>query len=245
LDPHTYKILYRTEEGHWWLSARRRIVMDWIEQRYPGRNDLAILDAGCGTGIMLQQMEHLGHAEGVDISEEALAFCRQRGLENIRRADVLQLPFAAGSFDIVTGLDIVEHLDDDVRALREWSRVLKPGGRVFLFAPAHRWLWSLQDDVSHHRRRYTAKTLRYAVQSAGLTVERLSYVSAFLLPVIYLGRQWLKVQRRFREINTENDLHPAWSNGILRSIFEAEIPILRRTDLPIGASIVCVGRKVT
>jgi SAM-dependent methyltransferase len=245
LDPHTYEILYRTEEDHWWHAARRRIVMDWIEQRYPGRSDLSILDAGCGTGLMLQEMEHLGHTEGVDIANEALAFCRQRGLENIRKADVLQLPFAADSFDIVTGLDIVEHLDDDTAALREWSRVLKPGGRVFLFVPAHDWLWSLQDDVSHHRRRYTSKTLRQTVRSAGLTVERQSYVSAFLLPVIYLGRQWLKVVRRFRELNTENNLHPAWSNGILRGIFEAEIPVLRRMDLPVGASIMCVARKAS
>jgi len=219
--------------------------MDWIEQRYSGRSDLSILDAGCGTGLMLQEMDHLGHTEGVDIADEALAFCRQRGLENIRKADVLQLPFAADSFDIVTGLDIVEHLDDDTGALREWSRVLKPGGRVFLFVPAHDWLWSLQDDVSHHRRRYTSKTLRQTVRSAGLTVERQSYVSAFLLPVIYLGRQWLKVLRRFREMNTENNLHPAWSNGILRGIFEAEIPVLRRMDLPVGASIMCVARKAS
>jgi SAM-dependent methyltransferase len=190
-------------------------------------------------------MDHLGHTEGVDIADEALAFCRQRGLENIRKADVLRLPFAADSFDIVTGLDIVEHLDDDTGALREWSRVLKPGGRVFLFVPAHDWLWSLQDDVSHHRRRYTSKTLRQTVRSAGLTVERQSYVSAFLLPVIYLGRQWLKVLRRFREMNTENNLHPAWSNGILRGIFEAEIPVLRRMDLPVGASIMCVARKAS
>lgn len=219
--------------------------MDWIEQRYPDRSDLSILDAGCGTGLMLQQMNHLGHTEGVDIADEALAFCRRRGLENIQKADVLQLPFASDSFDIVTGLDIVEHLDDDTAALREWSRVLKPGGRIFLFVPAHDWLWSLQDDVSHHRRRYTSKTLRQTVRGAGLTVERQSYVSAFLLPVIYVGRQWLKVLRRFREINTENNLHPAWSNGILRGIFEAEIPLLRHMDLPVGASIMCVARKAS
>ena len=112
-----------------------------------------------------------------------------------------------------------------------------------MFVPAHDWLWSLQDDVSHHRRRYTSKTLRQTVRSAGLTVERQSYVSAFLLPVIYLGRQWLKVLRRFREMNTENNLHPAWSNGILRKIFELEMPVLRRTNMPFGASILCVARK--
>lgn len=243
LDLHTFEILYHIEETHWWHSARRRIVLDWIDRSYPGRNDLNILDAGCGTGLMLQQMEHLGHAEGVDVADEALEFCRKRGLGNVRRADLLALPFDEATFDFVTALDVLEHLDDDSGGLRELRRVLRPGGRVFIFAPAHRWLWSLQDDVSHHKRRYTAPTLRKAVEASGLAVERQSYVSIFLLPVIYLGRQWLKVRLKFRTADTENDLHPAWSNGILRRIFEAEIPILRRMDIPIGASLICIARK--
>ncbi len=245
MDLHTYEILYRSEATHWWLAARRNIVLDSIRQSYPGRHDLHFLDAGCGTGLMLQELLPLGTAEGVDISDEALQFCRRRGLENVRNADLLDLPFAAERFDVVTALDVLEHLDDDAGALREFGRVLKPGGRVFVFAPAHRWLWSLQDEVSHHRRRYVARTLRDAVARAGLVIERLTYVSTLLLPVIFLGRQWLKVRRRFREFDTENDLHPQWSNGILRSIFQFEIPILRRTDLPFGASLLCVARKPT
>ena len=245
MDLHTYEILYRSEATHWWLAARRNMVLDSIRQSYPGRHDLHFLDAGCGTGLMLQELLPLGTAEGVDISDEALQFCRRRGLENVRNADLLDLPFAAERFDVVTALDVLEHLDDDAGALREFGRVLKPGGRVFVFAPAHRWLWSLQDEVSHHKRRYIARTLRDAVSRAGLVIERLTYVSTLLLPVIFLGRQWLKVRRRFREFDTENDLHPQWSNGILRSIFQLEIPILRHTDMPFGASLLCVARKPT
>jgi SAM-dependent methyltransferase len=244
LDLHTYEILYRIEETHWWHSARRSIVLDWVKRRYPGRHDLDILDAGCGTGLLMQQLQPLGRVEGVDISEEALEFCRKRGLENVRRADVIELPFGDESFDMITALDVVEHLDDDVAALREFRRVLRPGGRVFIFVPAHRWLWSLQDEVSHHRRRYTAHLLRETVESSALYVERESYVSTFLLPVIFLGRQWLKVLLRFRDVNTENNLHPAWSNGALKRVFLSEIPILRRMNMPFGASLLCVARKV-
>lgn len=240
---HTYSVLYRVEENHWWHAARRRIVIDWIESRYPGRYDLAVLDAGCGTGVLLQQIDHLGSVEGVDLSDAALDFCRKRGLTNVRQADVTRLPFGDATLDVITALDVIEHLDDDTAALREWHRVLRPGGRIFIFAPAHMWLWSLQDDVSQHRRRYTYATLRDAVLSAGLEIERQSYVSAFLLPVIYGGRQWLKVRQRWHKANTENDLHPEWSNGILRRIFEAEIPLLRLMNLPIGASLLCVAVK--
>lgn len=243
MDLHTYEILYRIEETHWWHSARRAIVLDWIKQRYPGRHDLTILDAGCGTGLLMQQLQPLGEVDGVDISEEALEFCRKRGLGNVKRADVLQLPFEAESFDLITALDVLEHLDDDVASLREFRRVLRPGGRVFVFVPAHKWLWSLQDEVSHHRRRYTARTLRETVEMSGLEIERQSYVSTLLLPVIFVGRQWLKIVLRFREVNTENDLHPAWSNGVLKRVFQSEIPMLRRMNMPFGASLLCVARK--
>lgn len=244
MDLHTYQILYDTEATHWWLAARRNIVLDSIRQRYSRRSDLRILDAGCGTGLMLQELAPFGTVEGVDISDEALQFCRKRGLDNVRHADVTHMPFPDEQFDVVTALDVLEHLDDDTAALREFRRVLKPGGRVFVFAPAHKWLWSLQDEVSHHKRRYVRRTLRDVVMDAGLEIERQTYVSTFLLPVIYLGRQWLKVRMKFHEFNTENNLHPAWSNTILRNVFESEIPILRFMNMPFGASLLCVARKV-
>ncbi|HEY0831242.1 MAG TPA: class I SAM-dependent methyltransferase [Candidatus Dormibacteraeota bacterium] len=243
MDLHTYQILYDTEATHWWLAARRNIVLDSIRQRYSTRTDLQILDAGCGTGLMLQELAPFGTVEGVDISDEALQFCRKRGLDNVRHADVTQLPFPDEQFDVVTALDVLEHLDDDTAAMREFRRVLKPGGRVFVFAPAHRWLWSLQDEVSHHKRRYVRRTLSDVVMDAGLEIERQTYVSTFLLPVIYLGRQWLKVRMKFQELNTENNLHPAWSNTILRNVFESEIRILRFMNMPFGASLLCVARK--
>ena len=240
---YTYEILYESEEEHWWLASRRRMVVDWVMHRYPGRHDLRILDVGCGTGMMLVEMARLGQAQGIDASDEALGFCHQRGLTAVQKGNVLQLPFADGSFDVLTGVDILEHIDDDVAALREWRRVLKPGGRLFLFVPAHRWLWSLQDEISGHRRRYTAPVLKRAVEEAGLVVERQSYVSTYLFLVIIVGRIWLKALRRFREVRTENTLHPSWSNGMLRRVFSAEIPLLRRVNFPFGASLLCVAQK--
>jgi SAM-dependent methyltransferase len=233
--------LAAVEDNHWWHSSRRRIVLDQIERLYAGRRDLRILDVGCGTGRLLRELGRFGSAQGIDVSDEALRFCRQAGLEGVVKASLEQLPFPDGEFDLVTALDVIEHIDDHVAALRECRRVLRPDGRIVIFVPAHRWLWSLQDEISHHYRRYTASTLREALLSAGFQVERLTYVNLFLLPVIYVGRLWLKVLLRFKDLRSENELHPGWSNGLLARIFSSEIPILRSRDLPMGASLLCLA----
>lgn len=237
--------LYGLEEGHWWHATRRRMVLDQVRRACGdgGRGGgLRLLDVGCGTGRMLTELGRLGRATGADLSDEALRFCRERGHERVLKADLCHLPFPDGAFDVVTALDVLEHVEDHVGALAECRRVLAPGGRLFIFVPAHRWLWSLQDEVSHHVRRYTTGTLRSAVRAAGLAIERLTYVNLFLLPVIVAGRLWLRVLLRFRDVEDENQLHPGWSNGLLRRIFGAEVPLLRRGDLPMGASVLCVAR---
>ncbi|MEJ7711027.1 MAG: class I SAM-dependent methyltransferase [Pyrinomonadaceae bacterium] len=106
----------------------------------------------------------------LDVSEEALKFCRERGLTKVKLGAAERLPYADKSFDLVTALDVVEHLDDDVAGLKEMRRVLRPGGRSLLFVPAFMFLWGVQDDVSHHRRRYTIAQLKKSVATAGLEV---------------------------------------------------------------------------
>jgi SAM-dependent methyltransferase len=221
------------------------LVIDWISRSYPNRHDLQVLDVGCGTGLMMQELALLGDVRGVDLSDQAVDYCRQRGIMGAQLGDVCRLEFPDESFDVVCAVDILEHIEDDHRALTEWKRVLKPDGRIFVFVPAHSWLWSLQDEISGHYRRYTRARLDGVVTSAGLVMERRSYVSTLLFPVIFFGRQWLRILRRFKDVKTENTLHPHWSNGLLRSIFSLEILILRRTNLPFGASLVCIATKAT
>ncbi len=102
-------------------------------------------------------LSEFGEAEGVDVSTEALSFCRERGLAQVKQGAAESLPYADNSFDLVTGLDVVEHLDDDLAGLKEMRRVLRPGGKTLLFVPAFMFLWGVQDDISNHRRRYTLK----------------------------------------------------------------------------------------
>ncbi len=117
MEQHTYSIMYEVEGKHWWFVGRRRIIAEFVQKvcRDLGKQRPRILDVGCGTGANLQMLAQFGAAEGVDVSAEALDFCRARGLNEVKQGAAESLPFADASFDLVTGLDVVEHLDDDIR----------------------------------------------------------------------------------------------------------------------------------
>ena len=247
MQQHTYAIMYEVEGAHWWFAGRRRILEGFLAQVVPTlpaarkTERPRILDVGCGTGANLEMLARYGDAEGVDISQDALAFCRARGLTRVREGAAEALPYPDEAFDLVTALDVVEHLDDDVAGLGEMRRVLKPGGCALLFVPAFRWLWGVQDDVSNHRRRYTLSQLRRAVEAAGLSVERATYANITFLAPILVGR--LLMRATGARPASENVLNVAALNGVLGRVFGAERHWLRRANLPVGVSAICVARR--
>jgi SAM-dependent methyltransferase len=243
MQGHTYSIMFEVEGKHWWFAGRRRIIAEFVgrvcrEMKEPRPR---ILDVGCGTGANLQMLSQFGAAEGVDVSAEALEFCRARGLAEVKQGTAEHLPFADASFDLVTGLDVVEHLDDDIGGLREMRRVLSSNGRVVLFVPAFMFLWGVQDDISHHRRRYTLPELKQKLRDAGLQVERASYANiSFFVPIL-IGRVLMRLTG-WRPAS-ENNITIGALNGLLGRILGAESWWLRRLSFPFGVSIICVARK--
>jgi len=248
MQAHTYSIMNEVEKGHWWFVGRRRIIGSFLEgvarklSANSGEEAIRILDVGCGTGANLEMLSEFGEAEGVDVSAEALSFCRARGLDNVKQGAAETLPYADGSFDLVTGLDVVEHLDDDLAGLGEMHRVLRREGRALLFVPAFMFLWGVQDDISHHRRRYTLDGLKRVVKQAGFEVERATYVNITFFAPILLGRLLMRVTG-FRPAS-ENNITIGFLNGVLGKIFGAESWALRHASFPFGVSIICVARKL-
>jgi SAM-dependent methyltransferase len=244
MQQHTYSIMYQIEENHWWFAGRRRIIAGFLEHicsRATTKEAPHILDVGCGTGANLELLSEYGQAEGVDVSQEALDFCRQRGLESVRLGEAEKLPYLDESFDLVTGLDVVEHLDDDVAGLKEMRRVLRPGGHALLFVPAFMFLWGVQDDVSNHRRRYTLKQIRKAAGEAGLEVERATYANlSFFMPIL-IGRLLMRLTGL--RPASENNLTIGFLNKPLGLILGAEHLLLRYFNLPFGVSAICVARR--
>lgn len=238
---HTYPILYQVEESHWWYTGRRRIIAGFVKEicaQIEGRP--TILDVGCGTGANLVLLSKFGDAEGVDISPDALAFCRERGLQQVRLGAAEALPYEDGTFDLVTALDVVEHLDDDVGGLREMRRVLRPGGRVLLFVPTFMFLWGVQDEVSNHRRRYRLPELRRVVTEAGFEVERTTYANITFFAPILLVRKLMRLTGM--RTATENSINVPALNGVLGHLLGAESTVLSHMNLPFGVSGLCVAR---
>lgn len=248
-----YRDLYVKEQDYWWHVGKRAIVYSLLERYLPAGKSKAqrrALDLGCGTGLNLDHLSRYAEPVGTDFSEEALHFCRERGHELLCKADAALLPFANGDFDIVTALDVIEHLDDDLLALRELRRVLRPGGLLIISVPAYRFLWSYWDDILGHRRRYTTGSMRDVARRAGLKVRKVSYSNAaILLPTIAMrvikSLRYKSTRSKGGGSAPETDFMPVpgWLNGILTRYYMGEARFLRRERIPFGLSVVCVAQK--
>ena len=241
MDDWRYHELYELEDRHWWFRGRREVI--WALLRRAGLPPSPhILDAGCGTGRNLAEFAHLGKAVGVDFSDDAVAFCRRRGLDDVRMAPVEELPFEDASFDLIFATDVIEHLDDDRRALAELRRVAAPGARLVVTVPAYMWLWSPHDVSMHHRRRYTARRLLGQFDATGWEPLVRSYYYSAMLPGVAAVRL---VRRRNAETNGHSDLAlaPPALNTALQLPVRAEAKLIERgVRLPAGVSIGTVCR---
>jgi SAM-dependent methyltransferase len=244
MEQHTYEIMNRVEDSHWWFVGRRAILEEFLRQIIKDQRskikDPKILDVGCGTGANLEMLAQFGEAEGVDVSDDALEFCRAKGLKT-HKGLAEKLPFENESFDLVTALDVVEHLDDDVAGLKEMNRVLKKGGRTLIFVPAFMWLWGVQDDISNHRIRYTKKQIVERLRRAGFEIERATYANWTFFAPILAGRTLMKLTGIKPE--SENNVNVSALNGIFGKLFSAERFWLKHANFPFGVSIVIVATK--
>jgi SAM-dependent methyltransferase len=244
MEPSEYHMMYEVEDRHWWYVGMKRLTLHLLKQVYPQRNDLIILDAGCGTGAAAAYLSSFGSVSGLDYSPLALAFCQQRGLQRLSRGTVGQLPFAVASFDLITSFDVLYHraVGAYQDALAEFHRVLKPGGRLLLRLPAYNWLRGHHDEVIHTERRFTARELRQALAQAGFFNEKVTYANSLLFPAA-AGKRAL--DRIIPTTSTQSDVkpNPPWQDNLLAHVLEAEAHWLTHFNLPFGLSLITLSRK--
>jgi SAM-dependent methyltransferase len=233
---------HRAEDRHWWYQGRRRVLERAIERL--GLPDRAsILDAGCGSGRNMIELARYGSVTGVELSDASVELARERHSGEVLEGSVMDMPIDADTFDLVVSLDVIEHLDDDVGALRELRRVTRPGGALLVTVPAYQWLWSGHDEINHHRRRYSRRTLLAAAEAAGWSCERTTHFNSLLLPVAIL----LRALERIKPASTTSSLDlwvpPAPLNALLRQPLRLEGALIGHgSSIPAGLSLLAVFR---
>jgi len=233
----------RSEKHHWWHRARRHIIFTLLS-RYAPQNHGKVLDVGCGPGTTMSYLKKFGQVIGIDISSDAVKFCRDSGHKYTMCASAEKLPIKDEEFPLITMLDVLEHIEDDMQVLHELARICKPNGIILLTVPAYRFLWGDIDEICKHKRRYTASELCARLRAAGLHIERVSYMNALLLPVTWLSRRWKAMTGKNKPLKSPFEKkYPAWLSHILESLFKLEASFLKTWDLPFGVSIICVVRK--
>jgi SAM-dependent methyltransferase len=242
VDAEYYATLDAVQERHWWYAARRTILERVLERVFAeGVPEGTIYDLGCGVGANLPVLERFGRTLGVDMSAEAVAFCRARGHRNVEQADLNTLAgIEDGAASVVVLADVIEHLDDELPCLNAARRALAPNGVLIVTVPAYMFLWSPADEINHHRRRYTSRRLRKVIEPL-FAIEHVTYFNTLLFGLVLVGRVLESALRR-----PGNDMAAVPSapvNTALQNIFAAEAGIVPRRRLPFGVSILCIARK--
>jgi SAM-dependent methyltransferase len=240
------------EDRHWWFAGRTWSLLKMLDRVVTPDGQKRVLDIGCGAGNMVHHLARYGSVVGVDNNPKPLAVARERGYD-VRDGLAEDLPFADESFDLVSLLDTVEHCDDDMAVLRECYRVCAPGGHLVITVPAFMWLWSHNDELNAHRRRYTGKELEEKLARIGFRIRRMTYNNFFLFPMaapmILLrrgaGQQADLGSPHFDDESYQVEMEPAppLLNTILSGVTWTESQVLRWLNLPVGTSIICIARK--
>jgi SAM-dependent methyltransferase len=231
---------HRAEDRHWWYCGRRR-VLDVVVRELPVPGGARILDAGCGSGRNMVDLRHYGAVTGIELSPPSVQAARARGVGEVVEGSVLEMPFADGSFELAVSLDVIEHLEDDVGALRELRRVVAPGGRLLVTVPAYQWLWSRHDVVNHHHRRYSRATLVGAAESAGWRAERTTHFNSLLLPLAAAMRALEPLDRGEKGSSLDLWIPPAPLNWALQQPMGLEAALIGRgVRIPAGLSLLAV-----
>lgn len=233
-----YDRMAELDKRHWWYVARREILAELIRRRIALPPDPRILEIGCGTGHNLVMLERFGRVDGIEIDPTA------RGLASLRLGrPVMDAPLPAlsgveeGAYDLVALLDVLEHVEEDREALVSIARRLKPGGRILITVPAHPWMWSAHDEVNHHKRRYTRKTLSAVIEAAGLRTEMMSWFNSLLFPVAAAARF---AGRLTGKEDSDDRMPAAPLNTIFEKIFGLERYAIGRLPFPPGVSLAAI-----
>ncbi len=254
MDKLYFQEYYYLERSHWWFKARLRMLENLIVKsvlpKRVSQSKLRILNVGVATGATTQMLQKYGEVTSVEYDIHCCRFLLEKVGITAINASLTDLPFEKESFDLVCAFDVIEHIEDDKKALEEIHRVLIKNGVYFITVPAFDLLWSKHDEVNHHIRRYRLSKLSGLILNNNLTINYSSYFNFWLFFPIASVRILLNlIPRREKENSSGSDFEVMSSsrsiNKILYAVFISETFFLNnRVKLPVGLSILILGSKI-
>ncbi|HMJ89117.1 MAG TPA: class I SAM-dependent methyltransferase [Candidatus Acidoferrum sp.] len=246
MNPDEYLKLADVENRHWFYAGKRIIVRHWISRVRALRSTDKLVDCGAGTGKFAAELNSKCDVEAVDDHEESLVLAREKlGNDRVKKGTCIDLPYGDATIDVLTALDVIEHVEHDGKAIAEFARVLKPGGIAVITVPALPSLWSDWDVVLHHFRRYTKRTLLNVLSRGDIEVVHCAYINSAALPLVVAVRKWRGFKRRLgfkADRRSEDEVPPEPINGLLRWTF-VKLACQSAIQFPIGVGLIAVVRK--
>ena len=247
MDREYYKKYYTFEREHWWFRVRAEIIRERIENAIQPNDKLRILNIGAATGRSSELLAQYGHVTSVEYDADCCTFLLEQLKMEVTQASITELPFMDNSFDLVCAFDVIEHVEDDEKALDELFRVCSKNGNIVITVPAFMQLWSRHDVVNHHKRRYLLSSLKKQVlQRRGEIIFASNFNSLLFVPV-FLARKWMNLFPGWGTKNrNESDfviMNNPFMNAVLHTIFSMEVVLLRIMRFPLGVSAILVSKK--
>lgn len=240
-----YQQLEFLGKKYWWHLGRKDIIRRQLKKYFGKRQKLKILNVGCGPGDTIELLEEFGKIKNIDISKTAVRMAKRQGYKNIFLYDGQHIPFKKHSFDLLVALDVLEHIDNDLRALKLWKKYLKVGGYLLITAPAYQWLWSEHDEALHHYRRYTASDFHRMLGLSGYRVVKRTYAIVLFFPVIVGYRLIRSIFNNNNQYKTSYVILPNFINSLFIILLKIEAVILVYTSLPVGTSILFFAQSIS
>jgi SAM-dependent methyltransferase len=242
-----HDLLFRFEDESFWFAHRNACIAAALGRH---RIDGPVLDVGGGNGVVSGALEKRGlRTVLLEPGPEGASNARRRGLRSVVNATLEDARFADGTFAAAGAFDVVEHIADDEAILREVHRVLRQDGILCVTVPAYRWLWSAEDDVAGHQRRYTLSRLAKLLERCGFTVNLQTYLFAPLTVPVFLMRSLPhRLHRRSATAVVENATKQHTPSPTTRRVMEGLLApeitrIERGKTIPFGTSCLAVATK--
>ncbi|PYX87749.1 MAG: hypothetical protein DMG67_18675 [Acidobacteria bacterium] len=194
MHPEEYRKLAARDQVHWFYRGKRAIALRWIQSYAKLHARDLLLDCGFGVGTWLVEMAGRCRVVGIDDHPDSIAIGSAQVMAKggaVLCAEVNRIPLADGTVAVVTLMDVLEHLDEDIAALHEAVRVARSGGIILVIVPAFPSLWSDWDVSLHHRRRYERATLLAKLNQTNADILRCTFINSLAFPAIAAIR-WLR-----------------------------------------------------